>query len=69
MSNTNVPLTDEQYVAKGGGVCPVCKSTQIEGGSIQVDGPGAWQGVRCLECEATWNDLYALKGYAELETA
>lgn len=66
---SSAPLTDEQYVSKGGGGCPSCNSTQIEGGSIEVEGSTASQGVRCLDCNANWNDVYALAGYAELETA
>lgn len=68
MSKTaTVPLTDEQYVARNGSICPACSSSQIRAGDIEVDGATAWQSVSCLHCEATWNDMYALKGYSELE--
>jgi len=60
------PLTDEEYVAKGGGVCPVCGSDQVEGGSIDVDGPSAAQSVSCNDCNAEWKDIYQLTGYADL---
>lgn len=61
------PLTDEEYVATyGGGVCPLCRSDQIEGGSVDIDGTLALQKVCCLDCNANWVDIYHLNGYANL---
>lgn len=60
------PLSDEDYVAAGGGKCPACGSREIEGGSIEVDSTIAWQSVRCNDCGAGWNDTYALTGYSDL---
>ncbi len=60
------PLSDEEYVAAGGGKCPACGSREIEGGSIEVDSTIAWQSVRCNDCGAGWNDTYALTGYSDL---
>lgn len=60
------PLSNPAYLAKGGGVCPNCRSDQIEGGSIGVDGPVAVQPVVCNDCDAQWNDVYHLAGYTDL---
>ncbi len=42
--------------------CPHCGSEDVEGGSV------AWQSITCNECGATWNDVYKLMGFSELET-
>lgn len=60
-------MTDKQYVLHGGGKCPVCRSTNITGGEVNVDAGTASQEISCGECDATWNDVYKLVGYAELE--
>ncbi|MDK9702476.1 MAG: hypothetical protein OEL20_05000 [Sulfuritalea sp.] len=62
------PLTDAEYVRKGGGVCPSCGSDQIEGNSVNIDGPTADQRVSCLDCDADWTDFYRLAGYTNLVT-
>lgn len=48
--------------------CPHCGSEDVEGGEVNVDAGGAWQEVTCNECGATWNDVYKLTGFSELET-
>lgn len=59
-------LTQEKYLSKNGIVCPLCRSEMVEGGSVHIDGSGAWQKVTCTRCSATWNDLYDLVGYDSL---
>ena len=59
-------LTNEEY-AKEGGVCPACGSDEIEGDSITVEGTAAFQAVSCLVCYATWEDVYRLTGYRNLD--
>jgi len=57
-------LTREEYVAKGGLICPVCNSSAIEAvGQIEADGPGAWQHAKCSSCGANWTDEYSLTGF------
>lgn len=57
-------LTNEEYVAKGGNICPHCGSTDIVGGSDVEIGTGtAMQGVSCSECGVEWVDQYKLVGY------
>lgn len=60
-------LSNEQYVAKGGTQCPVCRATDISGGEVNVDAGHAYQAITCNVCSATWNDVYTLVGYSELE--
>lgn len=57
-----------EYVAGLGCLCPVCKSTDIEGGSVEIDAGTASQEVHCLNCDASWKDLYDLTGFANLDT-
>ena len=56
-------LTEKQYVAEGGGKCPVCKGTDIVGGSTDYIGDTIIQEIHCQVCQASWNDLYKLDGY------
>jgi transposase-like protein len=57
-------LTEEQkkkYLEENGAnLCPFCKSTDISGGQIEIDGRIAWQEVSCSACGKNWNDLYKL---------
>ena len=60
-------MPQDDYV-KNPNRCPACRSTDIEGGFVDVDGATATQRVRCHECEAEWTDTYHLSGYGDLET-
>ena len=62
------PLAGAEYVAKLGTNCPVCQSTQLEGSSVDIDGGAASQEIRCKTCGASWNDIYTLTGYTNLDT-
>ena len=62
------PLTDAEYVATLGTCCPVCQSTNVEGGPVEIDGGFASQEIWCKTCGASWNDTYTLTGYTGLET-
>lgn len=64
----SVHLTQEQYI-KDPGQCPVCRSTEIEGGFVEIDNGTASQRVSCNDCDAVWTDTYTLTGYTELETS
>lgn len=61
------PMTDKEYVAAGGCRCPVCRSDNVVGESIGIEGRDAVQEVRCSDCGACWNDVYSLQGYDNLE--
>jgi len=63
-------LTDAQrkeYVKKGYGNCPYCKSDQIEGGSLDFHGKQISQKVMCLDCEKYWHGIYTLTDVEEDE--
>ena len=49
--------------AEGQG-CPRCgERNDLYYDSIEVDGDGAYQGVHCNKCGASWGDCYELTGY------
>ena len=51
----------EQYVNSGGSRCPLCRSTNIEAEQqAEISSDGAYQNVRCLDCDAEWIDCYVL---------
>jgi len=67
MDKSNKPkLSSRQYVKIGANVCPSCKSDNINGGPLEVDGVIAWSTVNCAECDATWEDIYRIEGYEHL---
>jgi hypothetical protein len=59
------PLTDKQYL-KNPTICPVCRSSDISGGQVDVDMGSCWQEIECEDCGAKWTDIYKLIGYADL---
>lgn len=40
-------------------LCPLCGSSSIEGGSVDIEHKWAFQQVTCLNCHATWTEEYA----------
>ncbi|MGR5096113.1 hypothetical protein ACPV5O_20835 [Vibrio maritimus] len=41
-------------------LCPCCRSDEIEGSSISIEGKTAIQVCRCIHCSAEWQDTYTL---------
>ena len=66
---TMTTLTDAEYVATLGTRCPVCQSTRLDGGSVEIDGTAASQEIWCMNCGASWTDIYTLTGYTDLDTS
>ena len=63
-----VALTQEQYLARAGLVCPLCRSGSVKGeDNVSVASSGAWQKISCRKCKATWIDQYELTGFEGLE--
>lgn len=60
-------LSPRKYVASSGCKCPSCFSGNLSADTPQIDGPSVWVGVSCNDCGASWNDVYKLVGYEELE--
>ena len=48
----------KQYMDGGANLCPFCKSADISGGQVEIDGREAWQEVSCNECQGEWRDVY-----------
>ena len=40
--------------------CPMCDGTDLDAGSIEIDGRSAWQNLYCLSCGTEWTDTYYL---------
>ena len=38
--------------------CPFCKSQDIEGNSVEVEGLESWQQMSCSRCQGTWAEVY-----------
>jgi len=61
-------MTDEQYLARRGRVCPSCGGSNLSGaGRPDTENCTAWQKISCDDCDATWNDQYRMTGYDYLE--
>lgn len=63
-------LTEQErkdYLEGRGGRCPFCGSDSIDGGSLDVDGPEAYQEVSCNDCPGRWRDIYTLTNVVSLE--
>ena len=65
--NPPEPISEFQYVAKGGLRCPICGCDDIEGGPWDSSPGEAWQEITCRECESMWVDLYKLTGYERVD--
>jgi len=49
-----------KHIRSGGVSCPGCGSSDITGGSVEIDSGKAFQSVWCEECSFSWKDVYAL---------
>ena len=47
--------------------CPYCKSTDISGESLEIEGNVVVQIVTCQECDNSWTDYYKLFNVEETE--
>lgn len=64
------PMTNKEYVQADGAVCPFCRSDEITtAGTLEADGAGGTQNIRCENCGRQWWDVYDLKGYIPDEEA
>ena len=60
-------MSSHKYCAQRGLVCPQCRSEQIEApNGVEIDAGTARQEMGCLDCGATWEDVYTLIGYDNL---
>lgn len=58
------PMTQEEYL-RNPNTCPFCRSTEVTGGSVNIDGNVASQEMFCHDCDKEWSDDYTLTGYQE----
>ena len=62
--------SDEQYIKTSGLQCPACEAYEVTTiDRVETDDGSAWQEVNCDSCKATWQDIYKLTGYDNLEIA
>lgn len=60
-------LNIKEYIQNKGIVCPVCLSSDIEGGQRDFEEDAIMtQSIKCLMCSSTWEDFYILKKYKNL---
>jgi hypothetical protein len=57
------PMTDGEYLAEGGGLCPYCRTSRIEAGDEEFDGTTCEVEVHCSNCGKDYFDHYDLTGY------
>jgi hypothetical protein len=57
----------KKYLADGGVRCPFCRSENISGGFVEVDGGSAYQEIGCIDCDKAWVDIYDLVDVEEKE--
>jgi hypothetical protein len=62
---SETPMTDEDYVAHRGDICPNCRAREIRDIYFSEECPA--DKFECLECHATWWHKFRLIGYAHLE--
>lgn len=71
MKRTKGPklMTQRAFVNDSGACCPVCRSPQVDFGTIDVYGPFIWQRCSCLEvmCHTRWDITYRLTCYSILK--
>ena len=61
-------MTNEEYVAKQGLVCPYCGSVAIFAvGDMGAEADEAWGEVECLSCCRKWRDVFKLVGWVSEE--
>lgn len=49
-----------EYVMKGGGFCPTCRSINLVSSNFRSEEGTATQDQMCCECGQEWTDVYTL---------
>ena len=60
-------ISNQEYVSGGFNTCPVCGTSDIVGGSVEIDCNYAIQDCNCNSCYASWRDSYTLSDISEVE--
>ena len=58
------PMSERDFAARGGGICPFCRHEEPDFDSILIDGDMATQGATCGDCGAQWIEEYTMSGYS-----
>lgn len=59
----------KEYLSQVGCVCPQCHSGNIKTKAELIhSGTNMTQYIECLDCGASWDDVYSLHDYANLKT-
>lgn len=57
-------LSDEEYVAKAGNICPFCQSADVRViDQTDMTGTDLISPCKCDSCQKWWSDVYRLAGY------
>ena len=54
-----------KYLEQRGRSCPLCGSSDIEGGSMDFESGEIAQRISCHECNERWTDVYKLVALAD----
>ena len=54
-------ISNEEYVHRGGDVCPKCRGGNIESDTDNTDGAENW--CHCFDCRFVWLNVYQLVGW------
>ena len=55
----------KKYLEQRGRSCPLCGSSDIEGGSMDFEPGEIAQRISCHECDDRWTDVYKLAAVAD----
>jgi transposase-like protein len=55
----------KKYLEQRGRSCPLCGSSDIEGGSMDFESGEISQRISCHECNDRWTDVYKLAAVAD----
>ena len=58
-------MSQFEYVAHKGNVCPFCGSRNIESGQYESGDDWTTCTVTCNDCAKEWHDVYKLIGYSD----
>lgn len=67
MDKAMTPVNVKRHIDTGAVTCLVCKSDNIEGGMVEINECSAYQRVRCLDCDASWDEGYKMDVVLNLE--
>lgn len=61
-------MTNEEYLARSGQMCPFCGSDKLENdyADITVCAMFLFMEVQCVDCDAEWNNVFTLTSFERL---